>query len=142
MNGELKCHNSESIIIKIVAIVPHSHVCEYVSNSSAKTNTSVWSEHAAARPTTERVTKKKSPGHVDDPCSWAFMASSTNGGQNQWQQRSIAPFQTHRSTLGIHQSATSDRNLTTTYRYRNTRGFFCTADHPTVRNKLTFGPLK
>ena len=31
MNGEPKCHNSESIIIKIAAIVVHSHVCEYIS---------------------------------------------------------------------------------------------------------------
>lgn len=31
MNGELKCHNSESIIIKIAAIVVHSYVCEYIS---------------------------------------------------------------------------------------------------------------
>ena len=33
MSRELKCHNSESIIIKIAAIVVHSHVCEYVSVS-------------------------------------------------------------------------------------------------------------
>lgn len=31
MNGELKCHNSESIIIKIATIVVHSYVCEYIS---------------------------------------------------------------------------------------------------------------
>ncbi len=30
MNGELKCHNSENIIIKIATIVVHSYVCEYI----------------------------------------------------------------------------------------------------------------
>ena len=27
MNGELKCHNSESIVIEIGAIVVHAYVC-------------------------------------------------------------------------------------------------------------------
>lgn len=47
---------------------------------------------------------KQSRGHFYDPCSWAFMSRSTNGGWNQRQQRSIVLFKTYRSTLGIHQS--------------------------------------
>lgn len=62
MNGELKCHNSESIIIKIAAVVVHSRVCECVSASQFlsavahrrplklienKLNASIWRANAA-----------------------------------------------------------------------------------------------
>lgn len=96
MNGELKCHNSESIIIKIATIVPRSYICEYVSISPFLGITVCHEKHTvtcstAARTISEcggvffsetQTSLKKSQGHFYDPCSWAFMGRSTNGGRN------------------------------------------------------------
>lgn len=121
MNGELQCHKSESVIIKIATIVVHSYICECISVSQCHSITvhQKLPETNITRPSGEGNALtfsggssfffflrgsniiKKSCGHFYDPCSWAFMGRSTNGGWNQRQQRSIVPFKTHTGALGV-----------------------------------------